>query len=151
MLVYRIVSKQYSKDLKGTGAGLYGGRWNPVGTPLLYTAQHRSLALCEMMVNLDKVHIKQDYDLIAINIPDRLAIKKVTSRQLPASWNEKRMDAETQFIGKKFVDTGKYIGMEVPSIVIPEESNFLFNPMHADFKKIKIVDQKKFIFDERLF
>ncbi len=151
MLVYRIVSHRYSNNLNGTGAGLYGGRWNPVGTPLLYTAQHRSLALCEMMVNLDEIQLQQDYDLITINVPDRLALKKLSSRQLPDQWNSRMVSTDTQEVGKKFVHQGKYVGLEVPSVVIPQESNFLFNPMHEDFNKIKIVERKQFIFDQRLF
>lgn len=151
MLVYRIVPNRYSDDLKGTGAGLYGGRWNPVGTPLLYTAQHRSLALCEMMVNLEKIQLKQDYDLITIKIPDTLPIKKLSKRQLPAQWNDRTMMTKTQALGQKFVRDNKYVGLEVPSVVIPEEGNFLFNPMYDDFAKIKIVERKRFIFDERLF
>jgi RES domain-containing protein len=151
MLVYRIASHQYSKDIKGIGAGLYGGRWNPIGTPLLYTAEHRSLALCEMMVNLDTIQIKQDYDLITISVPDKLIIKKITKKQLPNDWNERRVLPNTQLVGKQFVTGNKSVGLAVPSVIIPEERNFLFNPLHEDFTKIKIVDRKPFIFDERLF
>src|SRR5690606_27974926 len=136
---------------KGTGAGLYGGRWNPVGTRLLYAAEHRSMALCEMMVNLDTILIKQNFDLITIEIPDTLSIKKLNKRQLPKNWNERMISANTQVVGKKFVLENKFLGLEVPSVVIPEESNLLFNPMHEDFGKIKIVERKQFIFDERLF
>ena len=41
-------------------------------------------------------------------------------------------------------------GYEVPSAVIQEESNFLFNPMHPDFKEIKIGDANQFVFNQRL-
>ncbi len=151
MLVYRIVAHRYSHDLNGTGAGLYGGRWNPVGTPLLYTSQHRSLALCEMMVNLDEIQLKQDYDLITINVPDKLALKKLSLKRLPDQWNQRMISVLTQEIGEKFVQQGKYLGLEVPSVVIPEEYNLLLNPMHEDFDKIKVIERKQFIFDKRLF
>lgn len=151
MLVYRLVSHAYASDISGTGAGLYGGRWNPAGTPILYTTQHRSLALCEMMVHLDKIQIQQDFDILTINIPDRLVIKKLNKNRLPKNWNNRMINPETTTIGRKFALDNKYVGLEVPSVVIPEESNFLFNPIHDDFGKIKIVERKKFIFDERLF
>ncbi len=151
MLVFRISPRQYCNDLMGTGAGLYGGRWNPVGTRLLYTAQHRSLALCEMMVNLNNILIKQDYDLVTIEIPDKCPIKKISPNQLPTNWATRMLATETQLVGKTFATENNFLGLEVPSVVIPQESNFLFNPMHADFGKIKIIDQTEFIFDERLF
>ena len=44
-----------------TGAMLAGGRWNPIGTPMLYTAQHLSLACIEVLVHLDKSQLPRDY------------------------------------------------------------------------------------------
>ena len=44
-----------------TGAMLAGGRWNPIGTPMLYTARHLSLACIEVLVHLDKSQLPRDY------------------------------------------------------------------------------------------
>src|ERR1700732_1272569 len=44
-----------------TGAMLAGGRWNPIGTPMLYAAQHLSLACVEILVHLDKSELPRDY------------------------------------------------------------------------------------------
>ena len=51
MLVYRLVRRPYASQLDGYGAALFGGRWNSVGLPVIYTAQHRSLAVLEYRVN----------------------------------------------------------------------------------------------------
>ena len=44
-----------------SGAMEAGGRWNPPGTPMLYTAQQLSLACVEILVHLDKSELPQDY------------------------------------------------------------------------------------------
>jgi RES domain-containing protein len=41
--------------------------------------------------------------------------------------------------------------LKVPSAVITEEFNVLINPLHAAFKKIKILNIKSFRTDKRLF
>jgi hypothetical protein len=40
--------------------------------------------------------------------------------------------------------------LRVPSVPIPEESNFLLNPAHAEFAKLAIGTPKDFRFDPRL-
>jgi len=52
MVLYRITSKAYVRDLSGTGAFLYGGRWNKKGIRMLYTSGSLSLAALEIVVNL---------------------------------------------------------------------------------------------------
>ena len=43
------------------GAMVTGGRWNPIGTPMLYAAEHLSLACLEVLVHLDKGQLPRDY------------------------------------------------------------------------------------------
>ena len=40
--------------------------------------------------------------------------------------------------------------LRVPSVIIPDESNFLLNPAHADFAKLSISKPEDFRFDPRL-
>ena len=57
----------------------------------------------------------------------------------------------TRFIGDEFIKQNKSLLLQVPSSIIHEEFNYLANPLHADFKKIKIIKTKSFWPDERLF
>lgn len=41
--------------------------------------------------------------------------------------------------------------MKVPSAVVQGDFNYLINPQHPDFKKVKIIKKEKFSFDQRLF
>lgn len=57
MIVFRLSSSRYAEDLSGKGAELYGGRWNSIGTPVVYTASSRALAMAEAAVHL---HIQKN-------------------------------------------------------------------------------------------
>ena len=41
--------------------------------------------------------------------------------------------------------------LKVPSVVVPGDFNYLLNPAHAEFYKVKIKSVEPFNFDERLF
>jgi RES domain-containing protein len=47
MTIYRLHCAARSA-VDYTGAMLAGGQWNPIGTPMLYTAEHLSLACLEI-------------------------------------------------------------------------------------------------------
>src|SRR5438270_7051618 len=60
MTIYRMHrARRSTADYKG--ATVAGGRWNAIGTPMLYTAEHLSLACLEILVHLDKSQLPRDY------------------------------------------------------------------------------------------
>lgn len=150
MIIYRITRSIYKDDLSGSGAFLYGGRWNSKGQYALYCAQHISLAVLEIVVNYDRAStpLLPTYYLAEIEVPDDEVIE-IDSKALKKGWN---MDMEyTQYIGDQFLLSKPRLILKVPSVVITEESNFLINPNHADFKKLKIKDTRVYGLDNRLF
>jgi len=53
MLVYRIGRTKYADDLKGEGAGLFGGRWNNKTVGCVYASETRALGLLEYTVDVN--------------------------------------------------------------------------------------------------
>jgi len=148
MTVYRLTKAAYKEDLSGIGAKLYGSRWNSAGKPMLFTAQTISLALLETLVHLDRMEIPPDYRLLHIKIPDSLSIAEISASRLKLKWEE---DFDyTRFIGTEFLSADKSAILKVPSALIPDEFNFLLNPLHKDFDKVTIVKSTVFKFDNRL-
>lgn len=149
MIVYRLATEQYVDDLTGTGAKLFGGRWNSIGIPALYATENISLALVEILVRTDKTLLPPDYMLLKLEIPDPLSIATIYKNKLKKNWKE---DFEyTQFIGSSFISTGTELALKVPSAIVDEENNFVINPNHPNFKKVKVKSISKFQLDKRFF
>lgn len=149
MIVYRLTTAAYKNDLSGIGAKLYGGRWNSPGLPVIYTAENISLAVLEILVRTDKYSIPITYNLVKISFPDTATVIEIQEKKLKRNWEFD--PGYTQWMGDEFLKANEALIMKVPSAVVPEESNYLLNPGHPDFKKIKIAETDAFNFDKRLF
>lgn len=148
MIVYRITHAHYKDDLSGHGAKTYGARWNRAGNSMLYTGEHLSLCALELLVHLGWKELQRNFVALSIFIPDEASIKLLDPEKLKAGWKE---DPDyTAYIGTAFLKLNEQLMMKVPSVVIPEEFNYLVNPAHTEFRKVKIRKSKPFIFDERL-
>jgi RES domain-containing protein len=149
MIVYRICKEQFADDLSGTGARLFGGRWNTKGTAILYTSGSRSLCVLELSMQVPLALFKNNMRVLSIEIPDNLMID--TPYHLPPDWHTWPHHHSSQEVGDSFVKSMKSPVLRVPSAVIKEEFNFLINPGHANARAIKIVDSQMFSVDsERL-
>jgi RES domain-containing protein len=150
MKVYRLSRKKHADELSGKGAALSGNRWNSKGVEMIYTSESRALAMAEVIVHLSLAVLPKDFVLLEIEIPDAIAIKKLNPKDLPETWNAFPHHPATQLMGDAFIREGQYAVLQVPSALVNGDSNFLINPFHPDFKKIKITSQHPFLFDQRL-
>jgi len=149
MILYRITNCEYADDLGGTGARLFGGRWNSEGKSMLYLASSRALAVLEVLVHLPPLMIPDNYCLVEIDVPDS-SITEMKTEDLPADWKDVSPPASLKQIGNKFLKKKEHLLMKVPSSIVPMEYNYLLNPHHADIKKVKVIKKENFSFDERL-
>jgi RES domain-containing protein len=148
MLLYRIAKCDYIADLSGTGARLYGGRWNSIGKPVVYLASSRALAVLEVLVHLPPTLIPDNFCQLTLEVPDDVQTLEVN--QLPANWQEYPEPAVLKTMGDAFIKANQHLLLKVPSAVVKEEFNYLLNPAHASAQSVKIADQQLFSFDERL-
>lgn len=151
MEVFRLSKKKYAQELSGKGASKSGNRWNSKGTEIIYTAESRALAMSEILVHLSLATFPKDFMMIEILIPDTIKIREIKQQNLPENWNNHPPNMETQKIGDEFIDTRDACILKVPSAVVKGDFNYLINPYHKDFKKIKIVSITDFPFDSRIF
>ena len=128
-----------------------GGRWNSPGTEVIYTAANRSLAMAEVAVHLSIATLPEDYMMMSLMVPKIISTTEFNVEKLPPGWNQHPPIIATQSIGDLFIKKGKTCLLKVPSAVTPGDFNYLINPVHPDFKKIKITGYDPFPFDRRLF
>ena len=149
MIVYRLSDTKYADAIDGYGAKLFGGRWNSVGLPMLYTTQYISLAVLEILVKTTIANSPSDHSLASLSIADKVAMSTLEKAKLKSNW---KMDINySRFIGDSFLKDGNAAILQVPSAIIDTEHNYLFNPLHPDFKILKIISIAAFQFDKRLF
>lgn len=149
MKVYRLTPKKYATDLSGTGAKLYGGRWNKVGVSILYTSENLSLSVLENIVHINNPTFLPTFQAITIEIPD--SFKEYFMDDFSDNWQEQEGFENLRELTDDFVEKREFLAMKVPSAIIDIEHNFLINPQHPLFKKIEIINQQDFSFDQRLF
>lgn len=145
MTVFRCCLLKWARDLTGTGAYLYGGRWNTPGTRLIYTAENNVLAAFEVALRIPLDQISKDYVMIPIDLPDDA---DVFTPALPKNW---RSDLNfSQHAGDAFAKEGRHLLMKVPSALISDSFNYLINPAHPLIKKVKVKEPRTILFDKRL-
>lgn len=136
---FRITQKRYAGTaFDGEGARLHGGRWNSVGTRIVYAAGSLSLATLELLVHVEDIAlIFERYAVIPVEFAESL-MERIEARALPKGWDSPETIAQTQMIGDAWAAAKRSAALSVPSAVVPEERNFLLNPDHRDFAKVKI-------------
>lgn len=149
MIVYRLSRTKYATDLTGEGARLHGGRWNRIGVPCIYTAGSRSLAVLEYTVNTNMEDVPRSLSMVAIDVPED-DIKIVPIADLPGNWMFKPTPDETKSFGTALLSRTGNLLIQIPSVVIPEEFNYLLNPLHPRSAEFKIIAVNDHAFDPRI-
>jgi len=150
LYAWRIVkAKHAATAFTGDGAKKYGGRWNSPGTAVIYVADRLSLAMLEMLVHFQSQELLDRYVSFRVAF-DRKLVTTVDPKTLPRSWRKSPPPAEIQQIGDDWLADAKSAILRVPSVVVPDEWNYLLNPAHPEYRKITVGSKKPVRFDPRL-
>jgi RES domain-containing protein len=133
----------------GEGARRFGGRWSSKGVRVVYTAESIALAILEVLVHLGSSDVLTAYSLCSAEFDDSL-VERLDRSVLPANWRDYSAPAGLQRIGDEWVASGSSAVLEVPTVIVETESNYLFNPAHPDFTSLKLGTPRPFEFDPRL-
>lgn len=153
-LVYRIQKREFVETiLTGEGARLNGGRWNPLGVPLIYTATTPELALLETLVHLNGTPIRDlpPFVQVTIEIPD--SVEKIEADDLPTGWEQVRFpDSLPTFLTRRLSPTYPFLAFSLPSVILKNSPsrNVLVNPLHPLISQVKVISVTPHEFDDRL-
>lgn len=148
MEVYRVCRTKWARDLNGEGARLFGGRWNRKGTSCIYTSLSRSLAILEFSVNISLDDIPRALSIVTIRIPDTQLL--VNTEDLPGNWKDVPAPSSTREFGNTILTEKKHLIFRVPSAVIPQEYNYLINPIHPELAQCKVLQVEDLAYDIRI-
>ena len=147
MQLYRITLSKRTDKLVGSG---YPARWNSKGSFVIYTAGSRALAALENIVHRSGEGLNQNFRVLTIDLPKEIKVKSIRKTSLLKDWTAFNQIQTTRETGDKWIDNLSSAVLRVPSAIIQDEYNYLLNPAHPDFSKIKIVNTEVFVFDSRL-
>ena len=142
---WRLCNKRFAEPT-GEGACLYGGRWNPKGYAIVYSAECLPLATLEALVRMPRRPNDQVY--IALSFEDALVKEVEALYSLPA--DRKQDQLATQTIGARWVDDGLCAVLSVPSAMVSIARNYLLNAKHPAFPSVSSSGTTAYNFDDRL-
>jgi RES domain-containing protein len=148
MKAYRIGHKAFINDLEGTGARLYGGRWNPEGMPCIYASMHLSLALLEKFVHAQRPADMQEQAVIVFQWKDDLPLYTLELSKMKPDWATNT--TYTHWLGQQVLLSPRYAGLIVPSAIVPWEKNIVLNPLSPAFGSIVVDSPFDFEIDRRM-
>jgi RES domain-containing protein len=140
MIVYRM-HRIGSGVFDTTGAFLIPGRWHFAGVRVVYAAEHASLAALETLIHTSR-KVVPNRAITEIHIPEDMLIES-------SEWME---IGQSRDFGSDWVRSGRTAVLRVPSKAVNlMESNFIINPAHPDFDRIRRGRTRDFAFDQRFF
>lgn len=147
---WRLIPSQYiDTAISGVG-GLYAsGRWHSKGQQIVYAASSQALAVLEVLVHMNRQHAPDGMSLIQITFPDDM-LTKLSNKKLPNNWTATPAPDELKMLGDEWLSKQQSVVLSVPTALVPDERNYILNPAHSSFSKVKIKSVTPFVLDERL-
>ena len=135
LTAWRVVHAKFTvppyDPFDGQGAKLFGGRWNSAGVAAVYATWSISLAVLESLVHARKLDSLLELRIAALTFSDG------DVADAPA-WRGSALPlAESRAFGDAWIDAKTSPVLRLPSVVIPQEFNYLMNPEHPDFARIR--------------
>jgi len=144
MILWRI---SRHRDLAGMGGLRADGRWHYAGRPVVYLAESPAAALLEVCVHTSANDVPPEFTLLRIEGPDPKS-HVIRLEDLPQDWTA-RFEV-TRELGTAWLRRNRTPLLQVPSAIVPETVNFLFNPTHSEAAGFRIADLFSYPFDVRL-
>lgn len=146
---WRISFREHADTMwSGVGTARTGARWNSKGVRVYYASSNLSLAVLEMLVHLKKLIGLREFVYASLDIDQRL-IERTELSSLPAGWDQEP-PASSIAVGDAWARRQRSVVLQVPSVILPTEHNYVVNPAHPEFHKLVLGAPQPFRFDPRL-
>jgi len=153
MHIYNLRKAKYAKELVASGVS---SRWNREDEFVIYARSTRALAYLESLVLHNNINLYSDYKMLEIAVETgqtelhdtnekNSMVQDIDSNSLPHDWRRLKHYGTTQQLGSDWYQKCEKLLLRVPSVLIPQEYNFLINTRHPDFEmKVSILRTEEF-------
>ena len=146
MLAFRIAHYKYAHSLSVSG---FEGRWNSKGKLVLYASENIAASLLENIIYRTGTGFNNYYKIMVIYHPEE-HIEQIITSNLPKDWRSMESYDQLQKMGDSWYDEQRSLCLKVPSSILPDNYNIIFNTTHPEFKNVKLIDVLDYEPDERL-
>jgi RES domain-containing protein len=144
MKLWRLYRRAHGPGLDGIG-GLYAaGRWHELGSRVVYFGASPGIVILEKLAHVDPELLPAD--LILSRYEGDVSVEDLLQSEVHGLGDLK----QTRARGEIFLKTRAACILRVPSVLVPDEYNLVFNPLHPDASKIQPYAHRDFTFDGRL-
>lgn len=156
--LYRLQSAHYGlpKDfLSGKGAELTGGRWNPVGMPVVYTSRTVELASLEYLVHYFEGFPNSKLPALLVGTIEIAEedILTIEAEMLSKNWRNSPAPKSLQSVANQWFKNRKFLALQIPTAVHSAKTelsyNVLLNPLHERMHEGIMTKISPFYFDSR--
>lgn len=148
---YRLTKTKHPDGLSVVGAAAVGGRFNSIGTKVLYLGESTAIAMLEVRVHSPD-RMPPDRLLHTIELPDNsVRTPEELGLTLPSDWGVIPAPTSAALFGDTWVKSGASLALRVPSAIAPLSYNYIVNAEHPDYAKLVVVATQRITLDARLW
>jgi RES domain-containing protein len=137
--------------LDGSGGLFAASRWNLQGTRMVYLASSASLCVLETLAHVSPTEFGER-KLLELDLPDSSveSVSEALFIQLLRDAPKHEREQTTREYGSRWAKEKRSLLLQVPSIIVPIERNYLLNPLHPLGSSIRVLREDIIRLDRRI-
>ena len=149
--VFRIVHKTYADAPFSGEGGLYASsRWASRGQLVTYAADSLALATLEKIAGAGQIDRLGEMVYVPAEVQEP-GIATLEEDELPDEWDRRPPGHASRDLGDRWLENETSPALRVPSVTLPDSSNYVLNPSHPEFEEVVAVgDQRRLDLDPRV-
>jgi RES domain-containing protein len=125
--------KYAGEPFSGKG-GLYASsRWASRGQLVAYAAESLALATLEKIAGVGTLNRLSEMVYVPADLREE-DVRPITKSELPGGWDRRPPGAASREVGDRWLRENASVALRVPSVTLPEGSNYVLNPTHPRFE-----------------